>query len=117
MREDQYAQRALFELVTHILTKPAGPIEGLTYKTLAFRIGRRNKNGEGVAIGMGRILGKMGRMLQKLEDDWGKPIPHIQSLAIDKTGKNRGLPADGIEEFWSNYRRLSRAQKEDRVRK
>jgi hypothetical protein len=114
--EDQYARRALSELVLHVLSKRARPIEGLNYKDLAFRIGRRDKNGEGVGIGMGRILGKMGHILQQLEPSWGKQIPQIQSLVIDKTGKNRGLPADGIDEFWPNYTHLTRAQKQLRVR-
>jgi len=116
MTEDQYARRALAELVACVSSKWAGPIEGLKYKTLAYRIGRRTPNGEGVGLGMGRILAKMGWMLQQLEADWGRRIPHIQCLVIDKAGRNRDLPADGIEEFWPNYRHLTREQKEARVR-
>jgi hypothetical protein len=115
--EDEYARRTLMELVKHVFSKPTGPIKGLTYKTLAFRIGRRNRNGEGVAVGMGRILGRMGHMLQQLEDDWRRHIPDIQCLAINQTGKNRGLPGDGIKEFWSGYGRLTRKQKQARVGK
>jgi hypothetical protein len=117
MTEDQYARRALSELVACVASKWAGPIEGLQYRTLAYRIGRRGPNGEGVGLGMGRILAKMGWMLQQLEADWGKHIPDIQCLVIDKAGRNRGLPADGIEEFWPNYRHLTRQQKEARVRR
>jgi hypothetical protein len=116
MTEHEYARRALSELVAHVLSTPAGPVEGLNYKTLAFRIGRRSRDGNGVAIGMGRILGRMGHMLQDLEGHWGKPIPHIQSLVTDKRGKNAGLPADGIEEFWPDYRDLTKKEKQARVR-
>src|ERR1039458_6606281 len=56
MTEDQYARRALSELVACVASKWAGPIEGLQYRTLAYRIGRRGPNGEGVGLGMGRIL-------------------------------------------------------------
>jgi hypothetical protein len=117
MTEDQYARRALSELVACVSSKWAGPMEGLLYKTLAYRIGRRSPNGEGVGLGMGRILAKMGWMLKQLESDWGKRIPSIQCLAIDKAGRNRGLPADGIEEFWPSYRHLTRQQKKARVRR
>jgi hypothetical protein len=118
MTEDQYARSSLSELVAYVLSKRAGPIEGLNYKTLAFRIGRRNnENGQGVAVGMGRILGKMGHMLQQLEADWGKRIPHIQCLVVDMVGRNRDLPGDGINEFWPNYTRLTRGQKQRRVRR
>jgi len=115
MTEDQYARRAVSELIAHILSQRGGTIEGLNYQNLAFRIGRRNKDGEGVAIGMGRILGRMGHMLQELESGWGRRIPNIQCLVIDKVGPNQGLPGDGIDEFWSDYRRLTRREKEHRV--
>jgi len=116
MTEDQYARRALSELVQSVFSKDAESIQGMNYETLAFQIGRRSKSGRGVAIGMGRILGKMGHMLQNFEGAHSKQIPRIQSLVINKTGKNRGLPADGIKEFWSDYKNLTRQQKEERVR-
>ena len=115
MTEDQYAQRALSELIAHILSKRSGTIEGLNYQNLAFRIGRRNRHGEGVAIGMGRILGRMGHMLRELENNWSSRIPNIQCLVIDTVGPNQGLPGDGIDESWSDYRSLTRREKEDRV--
>src|SRR5690348_12785100 len=116
MTEQEYARRALSELVAHVLLSP-GQIEGLTYKALAFRIGRRNRSGEGVGMGMGRILGKMGHMLQDLEKYCGKPIPNIQSLVIDKFGENADLPADGISEFWPQYGNWTRAEKAARVQR
>jgi len=56
----------------------------------------------------------MGRLLKGLEGEWGEPIPCIQSLVVGKTGKveNRGLPSDGIKEFWPDYPQMSRAEKE-----
>jgi hypothetical protein len=112
----QQARSSLSQLVAHVFAHQNGPIKGLTYQELAFRIGRLNKLGKGHAHGMGQVLGVMGHLLQGLEGDWGEPIPHIQSLAINKSGKNRGLPDDGIKEFWPDYPQLTRPEKENRTR-
>jgi hypothetical protein len=111
------ARSSLSQLVTHVFAHQNGPIRGLTYQELAFRIGRLTKRGQGHAHGMGQVLGVMGHLLQGLEGAWGEPIPHIQSLAINKTGKNRGLPDDGIKEFWKDYPFLTRLEKENRTRR
>jgi len=113
---EQQARSSLSQLVAHVFAHQNGPISGLTYQELAFRIGRRTARGEGHGHGMGQVLGVMGHLLQGLEGDWGEPIPHIQSLAINKTGKNRGLPDDGIKEFWPDYPKLTRPEKENRTR-
>ena len=111
-----YARNSLSHLVAHVYAHQTGPIKGLTYQELALKIGRLNKRDQGHAHGMGQVLGVMGHLLQGLEGKWGEPIPHIQSLAINKTGVNRGLPDDGIKEFWPGYPFLTRAEKENRVR-
>lgn len=113
---EQQARGSLSQLVAHVFAHQNGPINGMTYQDLAFRIGRLTKRGEGHAHGMGQVLGVMGHLLRGLEGNWGEPIPHIQSLAINKTGKNRGLPDDGIKEFWPDYPRLTRSEKENRTR-
>ena len=46
----------------------------------------------------------------------GRAIPHIQSLAVLKTGTNAGLPDDGIKEFWPDYPNMSQAEKRRRVK-
>jgi hypothetical protein len=65
---------------------------------------------------MGRVLGKMGHLLQGLEGEWGEPIPQIQSLVVQKTGNGKNLPDDGIREFWPDYPNMSHAEKEARTR-
>jgi len=65
---------------------------------------------------MGLVLGKMGHLLQSVEGEWGEAIPHIQSLVVNKAGANRGLPDDGIKEFWPDYPRLSRSEKHIRAK-
>ncbi len=113
---EQQARYSLAQLIAHVASHSNGPINGLTYQELAFRIGRLTKHGEGHAHGMGDVLLVMGRLLKELEGNWGEAIPHIQSLVIKKTGKNRGLPEDGIKEFWQDYPLLTRSEKENRVR-
>jgi hypothetical protein len=54
----------------------------------------------------------MGRLLRSAEVGWGERIPYIQCLAVQKTGPNKGLPDDGIKEFWEDYPRLTRIEKE-----
>jgi hypothetical protein len=112
---EQQARSSLAQLVAHVFTHQNGPIQGLTYEDLATRIGRVNKDGVGHAHGMGQVLAVMGHLLQGLEGNWGEPIPHIQSLVIKKTGTNRGLPDDGIKEFWPGYPVLTRPEKENRT--
>lgn len=102
-------------LVQHVYEHRDVPINGIYYSELATRIGRLTKHGVGNGHGMGRILGKMGHLLESIEDGWGEEIPHIQSLVIIKQGGNRNLPDDGIREFWPDYPRLTKAEKLNRV--
>jgi hypothetical protein len=92
-------------------------ITSITYQELAMRIGRLDKHGRGQGLGMGSVLGKMGRLLQGLEDKWGESIPHIQSLVISKTGPLEGLPGEGIKEFWQDYPNLDKLEKLSKVRR
>lgn len=112
----QHARNSLVQLVGHVLVHQSGLIKGITYSDLAFRIGRLNSRGEGHGHGMGLVLGDMGHLLEGLEGEWGEPIPHIQSLVVNKAGHNRGLPDDGIKEFWPDYPTMTRAEKENRTR-
>jgi len=58
----------------------------------------------------------MGHLLQGLEGQWGEKIPHIQSLVVLKAGPDRGLPDKGINEFWPDYPKMIRVEKENLVR-
>ena len=103
MAVDQQPRDSLLRLVEYVFNHRDGLIEGITYQTLATSIGRLNKHGLGHAHGMGGVLGRMGHLLQGVEDEWGEPIPHLQSLVVQKTGEFRGLPDEGIREFWPDY--------------
>lgn len=113
---DQQAQNSLQHLVAHVLAHQEGLIEGITYQELAKRIGRLNKYGEGHARGMGKVLAGVGQLLDGLEDDWGEPLPFIQSLVVLKTGPLRGLPSYGVEGFWPGFSDMSKTEKLNRMR-
>jgi hypothetical protein len=109
------AEKSLLELVRHVFDAVGDP-EPLTYQELAFRIGRINKHDKGHANGMGKVLEKMGNLLRGVADDWGKAVPHIQSLVVAGYGSGKGLPSDGIKEFWPGYPELTKKEKENRSR-
>lgn len=111
------AEQCLLRLVEYVFAHRTSSILGITYQDLATRIEKVNKDGIGVGLGMGKVLGEMGHMLKDLEDDWGSPIPYIQSLVVNKGGDNKDLPAAGISEFWSDYPQLTRAERESRVQR
>ena len=107
MNEPRASLRAL---VAHVSSSES-PLQGITYGQLAESIGRLNKHGKGHGHGMGSVLGKMGHLLESIEDEWGDSIPHIQSLVVNKTGTLKGLPDEGIKEFWNNYPNLTKLEK------
>ncbi len=115
MNSDLAAKKSLEVLVRHVLAYQNEPLPGITYEELAFKIGRINKHGVGHAHGMGGILGKMGHLLCNLEVGWKERIPHIQCLVVKKTGSNKGLPDDGISEFWKDYPNLTMVEKEHKT--
>lgn len=115
-KTEEQARDSLSKLVQHVFNHRDGLIEGVSYETLAKWIGRDNKHGKGHAHGMGSVLGRMGHLLEGIDGEWGEGIPHIQSLVVKKSGPDRGLPAEGIREFWENYPMLPREAKRNRVR-
>jgi hypothetical protein len=103
MTSDEYALSCLKELVKHVFEHRNVSLDGLPYGDLSRRIGRMNRRGIGNPRGMGPLLDKMGHLLQDLEGKWGERIPQIQSLVVKKAGACKGLPSDGIKEFWPDY--------------
>jgi hypothetical protein len=107
----------LANALSRINRLPSGYVTKALPSANRWRLGRLNKHKKAHARGMGNVLGKMGHLLQGLEGAWGEPIPHIQSLVIMKSGPNRGLPDDGIKEFWPEYPDLTQPEKENRARR
>jgi len=110
------AAKILRSLVEFIFEHPDGLITTMTYQDLAGRIGRLDRHGRPHAHGMGHVLGEMGHMLLDLDLAWNESVPHIQSLVVNKTGPLRGLPDEGIREFWPEYPSLSFAEKSAKTR-
>jgi hypothetical protein len=73
-----------------------GSLRGITYRELASRIGQLNKHGDPHPR-LGKPLGVLGHLLEDVERSagWTDSIPDIQSLAVNKSGKLRGLPDVG----------------------
>jgi len=113
MTNDELGKRALSALVRHVMESENLP-EPISYQELARRIGHIGSNRQPVATGMGKVLEHMGKMLQRVEDDWGQQVPHLQALVISK---HDGLPSDGLKEFWSHYPGLTRDEKRNHVMK
>ena len=57
----------------------------------------------------------MGHNLEPIEETFPEGIPRIQALVVEKSGKNQGIPADGIKEFWDGYDRLSQTEKKNKA--
>ena len=114
MKRAELAHRSLRCLVGLVLARRRGPLEPIFYGELSKRIGRHPNPSFG--LGMGRVLGVMGHMLQDVEKKWGEPIPHIQSLAVLARGEFKGLPDKGLDEFWPEYSKMNATQKLRRVR-
>jgi len=54
-------------------------------------------------------------MLLDLQNRGGVRIPEIQCLVVNKSGRLKGFPDDGIKEFWKDYPKMSKAAKSDRL--
>lgn len=113
---DEQARDSLVALVRHVFRQRDGVLETLTYEELAELIQRFNKRGLPAARGMGKhVLGRMGEWLQGLSDQWGEPIPYIQTVVVLKSGQARGLPDVGIEGLWPGYSAMTRSEKEAKL--
>lgn len=112
---DQYVQKALPALVEHVMRQQDGVLTPLTYKEVARRIGRFNKNGVPWARGLGHILGRVTLMLEDLTAQWGETIPYLTTIVVAKHGVNKGLPGIGIRGKWVTYPDLTREEKEAKV--
>lgn len=110
------AKQCLSALVEHVLRSAPDTPSPLTYERLAELIGRlRTRSQLPHPRGMGKILGSLGHMLLDLQTQNGIRIPEIQSLVVNKNGRLKGFPDDGIKEFWKDYPKMSKIAKIDRL--
>ena len=113
---DEFPGRILRALVQHVFDASGEPLRPITYEGLAARLDRRNRSGRPWPRGMGDGLTEMGRALAAFEIQWQQKIPEIHGIVVNKSGHNRNLPGDGIELLWPDFSKLTRAEKETRVR-
>ena len=113
MTNDELGKLSLSALVRHVMESDGLP-EPLSYQELARMIGHIGSDGHPFSRGMGKVLERMGKMLQRVSDDWGREVPHLQALIISKNG---GLPSDGLKEFWPHYLGLTNIEKNNHVLK
>jgi hypothetical protein len=113
---DEFAARILRALVQHVFDASGEPLRPITYEGLAVRLNRRTRSGRPQPLGMGDGLTKMGRALAALEIQGQQEIPEIHGIVVNKSGRNRNLPGAGIELLWPDFWKLTRAERETRVR-
>lgn len=114
MTRDELARRCLVKLVARVLAHQSRTLTGITYEDLAREIGFFNKHGEPQSR-LGQALATMGHLLEGVDLGWEERIPLIQALVVVKRGRNRGIPDDGIKEFWKGYELLSRVEKQHKA--
>lgn len=110
-----YARKAVRILIEHVLNQKDNVLQPLTYKQLAERLNRRNKNGAFSARGLGHILGRVTSLIEQFETEWVEPVPLLTTIVVSSQGMNKGLPGVGIKEKWENYQRLTRPERESKV--
>lgn len=114
MTRNELAKKCLTELVKHVLLHQGKTLESITYAELARRVGFLNRHGVPYPR-LGRVLGKMGNLVDSVQPSLPEKIPIIQSLVVNKSGLNRGIPDDGIKAFWKDYDKLTRPEKENKA--
>ena len=106
--------REQFEAGTHwvdITARPALPVllslairatpDKFTYRELDLAVAQRlNRDPMRVVVSYGKVLGKVGEMLNQLSTEWQEEIPPLTILI---TNKNSGLPSLGVDGFLQRY--------------
>jgi len=112
---DELAFKCIPILIEHVLRQKDDVLEPLTYKQLAERLDRRNKNGEYWARGLGHVLGRVTTLIDGLKTKWAEEIPYLTTIVVESQGQNQGLPGIGIRNKWYGYDKLTRSEKESKV--
>lgn len=113
----QAALKALPYLVEHVRRQKDGVLNPLTYSDLALYIGRVKPDGSPMALGMGEVLGVVIELIQRATADWPEVArpPHITSMVVLKSGRDAGLPDDGVKGFWPGFELMSAAEKRAKI--
>lgn len=113
----QGALKALPYLVEHVRLQKDGVLNPLTYSDLALYIGRLKPDGSPMALGMGEVLGVVVELIHNATADWpveSRP-PHITTIVVLKSGRDAGLPDDGVKGFWPGFELMTAAEKRAKI--
>lgn len=112
---EKYALKCIPILIEHVLKQQDDVLQPLTYKQLAERLNRRNKNGVFWARGLGHVLGRVTALIDGLTTEWAEATPYLTTIVVASQGANRGLPGVGIRGKWHDYDKLTRSEKDSKV--
>ena len=95
----QRGRKALPILISQALAKTP-----ITYSDLAKQLGVPNPRN------MNDVLGAVGTTLVELGEEWGAPVPMLQTLVYNK---NTGIPGKGIDVFFvgKTYSQMTKQDK------
>lgn len=102
-------------LIEHVRVQRDGVLQPLTYKDLAEKLNRRDRNGKPWAKGLGQVLGKVTEMIDSIATPEFEDIPYLTTIVVSGQGQNKGLPGVGIRGRWRGYEALNRPEKEAKV--
>lgn len=77
------------------------PTQNFTYRELELEVAQRaDRKPLKVVVSYGKVLGKIGELLNQLSSEWQEEIPPLTVLI---TNKNSGLPSHGVDDFLQRY--------------
>ncbi|MES3023683.1 MAG: hypothetical protein V4857_19120 [Pseudomonadota bacterium] len=114
---EDYARRCIPLLIAHVFGQKDHLMETLTYKELAARLGRLNKNGKPWARGLGHVLSKVTSIIEGVDLPWSERAPYLTTIVVAGQGASKGLPGDGVKEKWLGYEQLSTPEKRSKLTK
>lgn len=112
---EETARRILPVLIEHVLRQRDDVLVPLTYKELAQRIGRFDKNGRPWSRGLGRVLSRVTSLINAAAVRMMDRPPFLTTIVVLSHGQYKGLPSHGIKGTWRGYDLLNAADKRAKV--
>ncbi|WP_332608550.1 hypothetical protein [Achromobacter sp. ESBL13] len=112
---EETARKILPVLVEHVLRQRDDVLVPLTYKELAQRIGRFDKNGRPWPRGLGKVLGRVTSLISAAAVRMMDSPPFLTTIVVLSQGQYKGLPSHGIKGTWMGYDLLNAADKRAKV--
>jgi hypothetical protein len=115
LSNQDHALGCITELIDHARRQTDGVMQTISYEELAWRLGRIDKSGNPVSRGMGDILARAMKHIDKTASSLGEQPPYLTTIVVFKSGKDKGLPGDGLRERWPGYDQLTPTAKSLRI--